>query len=245
MWYVIIIVKRTVRFVIKVIFFDIDNTLLDFDESVRYIMRSGCEKFGLGKYSEEMFSVFLEINGRLWRQIENGSLTLPELEKIRWNMIFERLGIDFDGIEFEKYFREVLFDSAVKIEGADEALSYLSGKYVLCAASNGPEAQQRNRLGKSGLLGYFKAVYVSEGVGAEKPSGEFFSYCIADIGTRIGERISPDEIMMVGDSLNSDVRGAIDSGLKACYFDRSDIFRNENYPEVPVIYSLISIKDFM
>ena len=114
---------------IRVLFIDIDNTLLDFDGYVREAMQKGFRQFGLKPYTEEMFPVFRRINTELWQKIESGELTLAELTKIRWSRILKTLGIDFDGIRFEDYFREGLFHSAIPIDGAMEMLSYLDKRY--------------------------------------------------------------------------------------------------------------------
>ena len=203
---------------VKAVLLDIDNTLLDFDAYVKSAMKDGFEKFGLGVYRDEMFDVFLSINNGLWREIEEGTLTFGELQKIRWNRIFDSLGISFDGCRFETYFREYLFDSAILVEGAHELLEYLKGRYILCVASNGPFAQQLNRLTVGGLYPYFSHFFISEKIGASKPSKEFFSHCLEVLNR--DDAISPSEIMVIGDSLTSDIAGAIDSGMKCCYFDR-------------------------
>ena len=98
---------------LKVVLFDIDNTLLSFDGYVKESMKTGFKKFGIGPYEDEMFPVFNKINSSLWQLLEKGELDFDELQKIRWNLIFERLGISADGIAFEKYFRECLFESAI------------------------------------------------------------------------------------------------------------------------------------
>ena len=147
---------------IKVVFIDIDNTLLSFDEYVKLSMREGFDKFGLREYENWMFGVFLGINSKLWRQIENKEITFEQLGQIRWNMVFEKLDIDFDGVEFERYFRDCLRESAIPVDGAYEMLDYLRDRYILCAASNGPSNQQINRLRLGRMLDYFTAVYVSE-----------------------------------------------------------------------------------
>ena len=85
-------------------------------------------------------------------------------------MISEALGIDADGVKFEAYFRDCLFDSAIPVEGALSLLEYLKKKHVLCAASNGPYRQQVNRLKVGGMLPYFSDLFISEEIGAEKPS---------------------------------------------------------------------------
>ena len=92
----------------KLILIDIDNTLLDFDAYIRQTMEEGFAHFGLRPYEPWMYDVFHRENNKLWRQIEEGTLTFPELEKIRWNKVFAALDIEFDGTVFEKYFRTAL-----------------------------------------------------------------------------------------------------------------------------------------
>ena len=100
----------------KAVFLDIDNTLLSFDGYVKQTMKEGFEHFGLKPYEPYMFDIFIRENTKLWRQIEQGTLVFEELEKIRWNIIFKYLDIEFDGTVFEKYFRGRLFDSAIPEE---------------------------------------------------------------------------------------------------------------------------------
>ncbi|MCR5652898.1 MAG: HAD family hydrolase, partial [Ruminococcus sp.] len=123
---------------IKVVFIDVDNTILSFDEYVKFIMKKGFSEYGLRDYEEWMYDEFVGINLKLWRQIEKKELTFEKLGRARWNMVFEKLGINFDGIVFEQYFRDNLHDSAIPVDGAYDMLGYLSEKYILCAASNGP-----------------------------------------------------------------------------------------------------------
>ena len=139
----------------KVILIDIDDTILSFQGYVREAMKSGFDEFGIGPFEYEMLSVFHQVNSRLWHRLEEGELSFEELKKIRWNLVFEALGIQADGVKFEEYFRDRLFDSAISEDGAMELLAYLKGKYVLCAASNGPYLQQKNRLKTGGMLSYF------------------------------------------------------------------------------------------
>lgn len=223
----------------KAVFLDIDNTLLSFDDYVREAMKSGFEVYGLKAYEPYMYETFERINGGLWRQIEEKTLTFKELEKIRWQKVFKCLGIDFDGLVFEKYFRDQLFDSAILEDGVREALDYLKGKYRLFAASNGPYYQQLNRLERGGLRPYFEEVFISEKVGASKPAAEFFDYAFK----ALGNEITPEESVMVGDSLTSDVKGALDYGMKACLYRKG---RNMKAPEgVWIIDRLEDIKNYL
>ena len=211
---------------IKAIFIDIDNTLLDFDAYVKESLRSGFEKFGICTYEDWMHDAFERENRKLWLQIEDGSLSFEELQKIRFNKVFEAIGVEFDGPTFEKYFREYLNESAIPVEGAMKMLEYLSGKYILCTASNGPYNQQVHRLELADMLKYFRHHFISEEIGTSKPSKEFFDVAVSRLNE--GERaagnpeILPSEIMIIGDSLTSDMAGGIGSGLKTCWLDKAD-----------------------
>lgn len=207
---------------LKCILIDIDNTLLSFDEYVKETMKKGFEKFGIGVYNDEMFFVFNQINTDLWQSIERGEINFGELQKVRWNRIFERLGFSADGELFEKYFRDCLFNSAIPEDGAMDLLKYLFDKYTLCVASNGPYHQQVNRLKISGMLPYFSHVFVSEEIGYSKPSEEFFNECISRINMKSIQEIKPSEIMIIGDSLSSDISGGIRVGIQTCFYNPYD-----------------------
>ena len=230
---------------IKAIFIDIDNTLLDFDAYVREAMTEGFKAFGLPPYEEWMLGVFLRINGEFWRGIEDGTLTRAQLRENRWNAIFAALGIDFDGPTFETYFRARLRDSAIPVEGAAEMLDYLQGRYVLCAASNGPWEQQTNRLKTAGMAGYFRHVFVSERLGAEKPAAAFFDRCMAELNAGRAEPILPGEVLMLGDSLSSDMAGSIAFGMQSCLFDRSGAVTDCGLPVDHIICRLTDVRDFL
>ena len=216
---------------IKVIFFDIDNTLLSFDEYVRDAMRTGFALFRIGTYDESMFGVFQTVNNALWQEIEQGTLTLEELRKFRWNRIFSALGLSFDGPTFETFFRERLNESAIPEPGAVPVLESLSRKYPLCAASNGPYRQQENRLRIAGMLPYFSHLFISGELGAPKPSALFFDGCMERLkkgasfplsphfDKTAAEQIRPEEILMVGDSLTADMDGAAAYGMQTCFYN--------------------------
>ncbi|MBP3334765.1 MAG: HAD-IA family hydrolase [Ruminiclostridium sp.] len=203
----------------KVIFIDIDNTLLSFSEYVKHTMQTGFEHFGLMRYEPYMYDIFTEENNKLWHRIEQGTLVFSELEKVRWNIIFARLGIGFDGTVFEKYFRRALYDSAIPMPYADEMLRYLSGKYTLCAASNGPYEQQVHRLEVAGMKRYFDYIFISEKLGASKPSEEFFKRAFAELNSGREEVIMPADTIIIGDSLTSDIDGGRNYGMKTCFYN--------------------------
>ena len=225
---------------LKVILFDIDNTLLSFDQCVKETMKTGFETFKIGTYEEWMFAVFHRINADLWRSIELGELDFEGLKRVRWNKIFECLQLSADGLRFEAYFRDCLFESAIPEKGALELLEYLSGKYTLCVASNGPCLQQINRLKKSGMLPYFSDLFVSEEIGSSKPNAQFFRTCAARLNQKLGQTIRPCEMMMIGDSLSSDMAGAIAFGMQTCFYNPE---KKPLPPGMNITHTVASLKE--
>ena len=203
---------------IRAVFLDIDNTLLSFSGYVRQTMRAGFQRFGLPPYEEAMFPVFERINNALWLRIERGELTFEELQKIRWDLIFRELGIAFDGLVFEAYFRDQLHVSAIPEPHARELLAYLSEKYILCAASNGPYEQQLNRLRLGGMYDCFRHFFISSRFGVQKPDAAFFDCCFRELREDGLDGLTPAQTVIIGDSMTSDMAGGIGYGMHTCLY---------------------------
>lgn len=198
---------------VKAVLFDIDNTLLDFGECAKDAIIHACLKSGIN-YEPRMFAAFMPVNDILWRQVEDGFITVERLHEIRFNVIFSALDLPYDGKDFEKLFRLYVKKAAAPVKGAVDVLEYLKDKYFLAVASNSSLSQQYARLEKAGMAKYFDAFFVSDEVGANKPSAEFFSKCLLSLPTK-----NKDEIMLIGDSLSADIEGGIKFGIKTCWFN--------------------------
>lgn len=198
---------------IKAVLIDIDNTLLDFHKCSKESMCLAAEDFGI-EFPENYFETFTEINNSLWEKIEKGELTRQGLFKVRWNLIFEAMGIKADGPAFDELFREYIKKSAIPVDGAKEILEYLSEKYYVCVASNSAYEQQKARLDRAGMMPYIKKIFTSEEIGFAKPSTEFFEACKKELSF-----LSKDEIMLIGDSVTADIEGAKNYGFKTCWFN--------------------------
>lgn len=230
---------------IKVLFLDIDNTLLDFDAAAAWAMKQCFKKAGL-EYRAEMFSVFTEENNKIWQRIERKELTMDDLFYVRWQAILQHLGLTADGVNMEKEFRRLLNQSAVPVAGAEEILQYLYKKnYCLCAASNGPYDQQINRLKKADMLKYFAHCFVSEKLGADKPGKQFFDGCMREL-----PGITPEECMIIGDSLTADITGGRDYGMSTCWYVPSvekyrEVKRKSGKPADYVVHELAELEKIL
>ena len=223
---------------IKTVFIDIDNTLLNFDKCAYLSMKSAFTDCGL-PFEDSMFDTFERINLSLWHRLEDGIITKDQLFKIRWSTVLAGIGLNYDGIEMENHFKHYLHTYAVTIDGAKDLLKYLSQKYQVYATSNATYEQQISRLKNAGFEQYFDGYFISERVGAEKPSKEFFDYCLGNL------KASIDEIVLIGDSPTADIKGGSQYGLKTIWFDR----RNEKLPKgvVPTytVKCLEEVKNFV
>lgn len=224
---------------LKAVFIDIDDTLLDFAKCAEYSMRKSFDDFCLD-FDKTMFPVFEKINTEYWHRLEKGEITKSELYGKRWVTVLGKFGIShIDGNEFEKHFQGHIRESAEKVDGAEGLLIYLSGKYKIYAVSNGPHEQQIYRLEKSNLLQYFTDIFTSEKLGFQKPDKAFFDACFSRTGG-----IKNNETVIIGDSLNADILGGINCGIQTVWFNKNNITAKEFHPDFTV-NSLNEIKNIL
>ncbi len=224
---------------VRAIFFDIDDTLLDFHSCASLALDSAFSSVGL-VYREEYFSTFQEINDVLWKRIEEQTLTHAELHGIRFRLIFKALGLAGDFARAEEEFRAYLRTAAVPVKGAHEVLEALNAAgYRLFCASNASHKEQGNRLKKAGLLPYIEEVFVSSDIGAPKPSREFFSACLARAGLTAGECV------MIGDNLFADVGGAINVGMRTVWLNSTGTSLSGGISPDAVVSSLLEVKSLL
>lgn len=224
---------------IKVILIDVDDTLLDFDESARMSMAMAAEQMGI-VLPNHIWDAFQHVNKGLWHDLEQGLLTSEELFHIRWTKIFEAAGVEGDGPAFEKEFLNGLSVCAPLIEGAEDLVQYLHGKYRLAVASNGPYDQQVARLKKVGLLPCIDHLFVSGKIGFAKPSPAFFDACM-----EVLQGVNPEEIMMIGDSISADISGAAAYGMRTCWYNHKGVSIEQGQMADYTVHSLGEIKEIL
>ncbi len=223
---------------IKAVLIDIDNTLLDFNESAKMAAKLAFEKYEL-PYNESVHPAFLKINNQFWDKIQTGEITREYLHAERWNTILNVLGIEFDGRKIEKDFLDNLNFCATPIEGALDILEYLSKKYLVCTASNAPHEQQLKRMKCSGIDKFVQKTFISEALGATKPDIAFFEACLKGIAP-----ITKDQTIMIGDSISADIEGAKRCGLKTVWFNFNKTDYNQGVADY-VIHNLSEIKNIL
>jgi len=222
---------------IRAVFMDVDDTLLDFHECARLSALHAAKTAGI-TLPDHFMDTFMRLNNHYWRLIEEGRMTREELHQVRWASILRELGIDADGMQMERSFREQLRVSSVTVSGAGETLAFLSRRVPVWIASNANVDQQRGRLQRAGLLRYVRDVLASGSIGANKPSRAFFEACLAQAAP-----IAPQECLMIGDSMRADIAGAARVGMKTCWYHPAGA--GEELPEVTPDWTVSDLREIM
>ena len=200
---------------IKAVLIDIDDTIFDFEKCSKNAFKKTLKKLDLS-YKEKDFSYFNRVNDILWTKQKLGEINIEEVFTHRSIMMSKYFELDIEKEIFNDLFVEFLYDEIEMVDEVEDLLSYLSNKYQIYAASNGVYDMQVNRIKKSNLSKYFKDIFVSDKISYEKPDKRFFKK-IMDI-----TKYSNDDLIMIGDSIKSDIIGAKNSNIKSIYFNKEN-----------------------
>lgn len=197
---------------IQYLFLDLDNTILDFTKAESIAIRKTMAQFGADP-SDANAMRYSAVNDLHWKALERGEITREQVLTGRFAMFFGELGIAVDPAQAARVYEGHLSQGHYFLPGAEKAVKEdLFGRYKLYLASNGTATVQRGRMTSADLYPYFEQVFVSQELGHNKPSREYFEAAFARI-----PGFHPDECLMVGDSLTSDIQGGINAGVKTVW----------------------------
>ena len=193
--------------------FDADGTLFDFDRAEAGALQETFDAFGM-VFKQRTGDLYRQINGAIWRELEQGAITPEALRVERFRRLFDALGLTIDPAAFSERYLDHLSHRGDLIEGAAEVVKALHGRCRLLILTNGLSEVQRTRLAHSGLAEYFEDIVISDEVGAAKPDGRIFDVAFE----RMGNPAKAD-VLIVGDSLSSDIAGGQAYGIDTCWFN--------------------------
>ena len=208
----------------KYLLFDLDDTLLDFGKAQVLAFKKLLEDENI-EYSDESFEKYETINKSLWRSFERGEISNKEVTSERFIRFFTLFGMKVDGSEVDNRFRSYLAEGNQLFEGIIEMLEKLSLTHKLYIASNGIGITQHTRLKNNNLNKYFDKIFISEEIGSKKPDREFFDIILKEIGVE-----DKGEVLMIGDTLTSDILGVNNVGIDSCLVDIHGIENSEINP---------------
>lgn len=200
---------------IRTLLWDVDGTLLDFQAAERAAIRSLFEEFSLGACSDEMIRRYSQINDSYWQRLERNEITKPQVLVGRFEQFFREIGVPASlAPEFNRNYQVRLGDTIVYRDDSFHVIQSLRGKVKQYVVSNGTIVAQSRKLRRSGLGALMDGVFLSEQIGVEKPNPGFFD--------AVFDAIPPSarsEVMIVGDSLTSDIQGGNNAGILTCWYN--------------------------
>lgn len=230
---------------IRNVLFDLDDTLFDFHKAEKIALTKTLVHFGIDP-TEETLALYSTINAAHWKRLELGEISREEVKVGRYRELFKTIGVECDPVKATAYYESMLAIGHYFMPGAPELLEELYRKYRLYIVSNGTAKVQEGRIGSSGIAKYMDGIFISQILGANKPDKQFFDICFAEIPD-----FSLSETVIIGDSLSSDIKGGINAGITAVWFNPKRIENDNNIKpdytikelsEVPGLLSQISAK---
>ncbi len=205
------------------VLFDADGTLFDFHRAESYALEEAFRELGLD-FSPEYRESYERINREVWRLFELGEISSVDLRVLRFERFLEKIGADIDPEKMSSSYLSWLARAEFLLDGAQELVEALAGKVKLAIVTNGLKDVQRGRFGRSPIRRHFDSIVISEEVGVQKPDPAIFVHALDRL-----EHEDKGSVLMVGDSLTSDIQGGVNFGIDTCWFNPGGI----ELPESP------------
>ncbi len=202
------------------ILFDLDNTIIDFTESSRESFSEMMEHFQIEEQTH-YYSSYKKINAAIWEAFENNEIDVLTLRKRRFELFLKEMNLRGSPDKFSETYLNFLSKKVKYMEGAETLLENLKPKTNLAIITNGLREVQVPRIQNSRLKEYFSVHIISDLIGHSKPDQAYFDHTFQEIGQPAKEKV-----LVVGDSLNSDIRGGNQYGLETCWYNPNSHINN-------------------
>lgn len=219
----------------EVILFDADDTLFDFKKSEREAFKSTILEFNMNYDENYHLKIYQDINNAIWKEFEQGLITQEKLKVERFKRLSDKLIVSFDEAKFAKSYMKNLSNASFLFDGSMELIESLNKRYKLSIITNGLTLVQENRIRKSVISKYFKDVVISEEISISKPNPKIFEHALKNIN-----HINKNTVLMVGDSLTSDIQGGLNFGINTCWYNPNKIV---NKSEITPTYEISNFQD--
>lgn len=239
----------------KILIFDLDDTLINNTENIRFAYKKMIESKNI-KYSNSNFNKWYNIDKQFWLDWQNGLVKIPEIFKnetgkksedfLNW-LRAQRVLIYFnntislkEAINLNNIYMQSLTNVVIPIINVYETLKYLSKKYYIIVATNGPSIAAEKKLEKINCLNLVKKILAADMFGYMKPKKEFFEAI-----QNILNNYNKSEYLIIGDSLKSDVGFGMNCGFDSCWFNKNTEKLTKEYKPTIIIENLIELKNIL
>lgn len=193
--------------------FDADGTLFDFERAAALALAETFGQFDQA-YAPEYLPIYNDINLRVWRDFEAGKVSWTELPGKRFGTFFAAVGIEADPLAFSAGYLRHLSTHTDLLDGAEEVVPRLAQVAQLMIITNGLRDVQRPRFAAASISRHFEDFVISEEVRAAKPDRKIFAEAFGRM-----RHPPPDKVLIIGDSLTSDIKGGNDFGIDTCWYN--------------------------
>lgn len=220
----------------KWLLLDADGTLFDYDSAEARALERTFTELGCG-YEPGFAEAYREINREIWLEFEQAKISQGRLRTRRFELLFRALQLECDPETFSAKYLKALADGSELVDGAETVVRALHGQVGLVIITNGLQDVQRPRFAKSAISGCFAEIIISEEVGAAKPDKEIF-----DVAFERMNQPRKEEVLIVGDSLSSDIRGGNNYGIDTCWFNPG---RKPRELDVEIDYEIADLSELL
>ena len=224
----------------EVIIFDADETLFDFRESEKYAFEKAILEFNIDYREDYHLKIYSDINTAIWKEFECGLISQEKLKVERFKRLSHELNIKFDELAFSKSYLKHLSHSSILYEESFNIVEELSKNYKLSIITNGLSDVQSNRIRKSSIAKYFDDIIISEEVSVSKPNSDIFKIALNNLNYN-----DKSKVLMVGDSLTSDIQGGINFGIDTCWLNTCKIENKTKFKPTYEISRLTEIIEIL
>jgi putative hydrolase of the HAD superfamily len=180
------------------------------------------------------------INSAMWKEFEDGLVTQEKLKVERFKRLSEKINTVFNEVEFARSYSRHLSNTSFLYDDSIDLVKDLYKNYRLTLITNSLKDVQDNRLRKSVIGKYFEDIVISEEVQVAKPDTKIFELALNNI-----KHTDKSSVLMVGDSLNSDIQGGINFGIDTCWFNPNRIVNRTRFKPTYEISNLMELKSVL
>ena len=221
----------------EMIIFDADETLFDFKLSEKEAFKNAMLEFDLEYDESHHLKIYQRINTTIWKEFEEGLITQDRLKTERFKRLSDSLNVKFDEQEFAKSYIKHLAMASFLYPDSVTLVENLHKDYTLTIVTNGLKDVQDHRIRKSVISKYFKDIIISEEVAVSKPDPKIFELALTSV-----KHIDKQKVLIVGDSLTSDIQGGINAGIDTCWYNPG---KKVNMTEIKPTYEISSLMELI
>ena len=218
------------------LWFDADGTLFDYNRAEATALKKTFESLSL-PFEDGHLDVYRQINGGLWQALERQEIKQDVLRVRRFELLLEALGLSGIPDQLSTAYVEQLGLCAELMEGAYDVLQTLYKTSHIAIVTNGLQAVQRSRLEHSTIRDFISEIIISEEMGAAKPGRAFFDTAFERTG-----HPAKNDVLIIGDSLTSDMQGGADYGIDTCWYNPTGEPRPDG---LPITYEIRHLRELL